>query len=592
MTMEMMEMGQQMYLLALERSLRIIRSTERLSLEASIEELCKVQLLKLIVGPNSRQLPRILANESEQTNEGIKVLYHSLFESNNSSYAFKGWEQTSLSYYTFIKVLEELTEENLFSGDNQEESRVKAEGEAFIGFLQLHYSGYLSKYSSPKLLNDFIVKVLDLERRESFADPCCGIGGLLLEAVKQTAGRIRLKGFDVNQRMVNTANLQLMMYGYNDLAVGCHNILETPVVFMEGPFEAVATHLPQIQRFSIAGNRNALVNTFPRAQEDIFISQIVKMLKHNGIAALVVSDDLLISESRKNSRTWLKETVQILNITRFEGVSYTDSSVRHAYNVIVLKKSRSVVNDVCVATLIKDDVSEGEVWKTAYELGSMIRGESPYLPQGSKYFKYQDENTWNVNLLFSREIMGTKYPTCQLRDILVHERQLVKIDDTENYKQLTVRNRGLGVVDRKDEYKGANSSNNTRFIARTGQIIVSSLEANKGAIGVVPKELDGALVSSNYYLFDIIDPIVDPDYLVMVLSSKPVSKQLDYFVGGSVMPRISIRKFLSLVIPLPDLETQKRLVASLKRKVKKALEIQDELEKEQNEFSMRLFGYA
>jgi len=93
-----------------------------------------------------------------------------------------------------------------------------------------------------------------------------------------------------------------------------------------------------------------------------------------------------------------------------------------------------------------------------------------------------------------------------------------------------------------------------------------------------------------YYLFTIISPDVDPDYLAMVLCSEPVLKQLAFFKRGTVRPSVSIENIMSLLIPLPSIEEQKMLVANLKRKVRQVQMIQNDLEKEQKEFSHKLFG--
>lgn len=585
--MKTMEMGKQQYFQSLEQSLKIIRSIDRLSLEASIEELCKVQLLKWCYEQVKDRPLDVMAEGSLWGDVDVKYVYQKYAELYVPLYAFKGWEQSHLSKNSFLRVIEELSNVNLFGSDIHEEVT------AFSEFLQKHFSGYLSEYSSPILLCEYIVTALDMEQRESFADPCCGLGGLLLETIKRNKEYIKVKGYDINQRMANIANLQMIMHGLSEGIVECRDIMEKAVVFMEGPYEAVASHLPMRHKaFSVAQKRFGNVDRiFPRIQEDIIIGQILKMLKINGVAALVVSDELLMSDSRKDSRKWLFENAQILSITRFEELAYYGDSNKRSYNVMFLKKTEEPVTDVCLATLIKSDASENEIIQTALSLRGVITGEKTACIKDSKYFRLLNEEVWNVNLLLSRERMGSKYPTCQLKDVLVHDRQIVKVVDDRNYKQLTVKSKGLGVVERKDEYIGKLfSMKNTRYLARNGQIIISSLEADKGAVGVVPKELDGALVSSNYYLFSIISPKVDPDYLALVLSSKPVLMQLEHFKRGSVMPRISIEKLLSLVIPLPDLEEQKLLAVNLKRKVKRANQIQDELEKEQRDFSVNLFG--
>lgn len=579
-------LGQQQYLQALERSLRIIRNTDRLSLEASIEELCKIQLMKVYFDKTSMNSLLQYASALKVSDEDVKVFYERYFNTYVPSSSFKGWESLYMGKGSFIKVVEELSEDGLFASEPVDRAN------AFSEFLQLHYAGYLSEYSTPEVLSKFIDTLLNTENLLSLSDPCCGLGGTLVEVVKQKGNGIKIKGYDVNQRMVNTANLQLLMYGYKETAVECQDVLETAVAYMDGPYEAVVSHLPVRHRaFSIAGRRgDGIDRMFSRIQEDIIISQILKMLKHDGIAALVVSDELLLTERRADSRRWLYQNAQILNITRFEGISYNGSSNKRAYNVMILRKVDYPTSDVCLATLIKDGTSEEEIREIAQNIKKSIYENGNIKDYQSQYFRLMEEDVWNVNLLFAKEKMGFRYPTVFLKDLVISDRERAKVVDDRYYKQLTVKIKGLGVVERETEYIGTSSSNNVRYVAHGGQIIMSSLEADKGAVGIVPKELNKALVSRNYYLFTITSDNIDPDYLAMVLSSEPVLRQLRQHKRGYIMSRISIEKILSLVIPLPSLEEQRMLVGRLMRKVKRVMQIQDELEKEQKEFALNLFG--
>ena len=281
-----------------------------------------------------------------------------------------------------------------------------------------------------------------------------------------------------------------------------------------------------------------------------------------------------------------------MNITRFDGLTYSGSSIVRSYNVMFVRRLGYPTSDVCSALHFKMGTDECEIKKVAEILRKTIYAESPEIPNSEhiRYIRLLENEVWNVALLFAREKMGTRYPTCMLKDIMAHDRQRVRVKDSWNYKQLTVKSKGLGVVNRKVEYIGKPFSNKVRYAARSGQIIISSLEANKGAVGIVPKELNNALVSSNYYLFTIISQEVDPDYLVMVLSSEPVLRQMEFYKRGLVMSRISIEKIMSVVIPLPSLEEQKKLVGTLMRKVRKVQTIQKELENEQKDFAWKLFG--
>lgn len=585
--MNNMKFEEQQYLQSLERSLRLIRSGERLSLEASIEELCKVLLIQIYLERKSqRTLDKFVGHVVVMDDDDLDY-YHELFKEFGLDYSFKGWDYLKLKLSTLMNVVDELTNKSLF------ESEPEARAKAFTDFLQLHYSGYLSEYSTPSILNKYIMDVVDPQRFHTFADPCCGLGGFLVEATVRGCHSLEIKGYDINQRMVNTANLQLLMYGCDSCFVNCVDFTEVAIVYADEQYEVVASHLPSRYRtFSIAGKRSDLERRhFSNIPEDVLISQILKMLKIHGIAALVVSDDFLYSAHRYESRRWLYENVQILNITRFDGIAYNGSSNMRAYNVMFLRRLDAPTSDVCSATLFKAGTDEAKIKDAAQNLRKAIYAEDTDVPKDEhfRYFRLLEEDTWNVDLIFAREKMGWNYPICRLRNLMFHDRQRAKVGSGNNYKQLTVKSWGLGVVDRKEEYSGTHIER-IRYAAKNGQIIISSQEAVKGAVGIVPKELNNALVSNNYYLFTVDSPDVDPDYLVMVLSSEPVLKQLSFYKRGIARPRVTIEDILSLVIPLPSIEEQKMLVANLKKKVKQAQMIQNDLEKEQKEFSRKLFG--
>ena len=111
------------------------------------------------------------------------------------------------------------------------------------------------------------------------------------------------------------------------------------------------------------------------------------MLKVHGIAALVVSDDLLYSERRAESRRWLYQNAQILNITRFEGIAYNGSSNMRAYNVMFLRRVDAPTSDVCSATMFNEGISESEIQDAARNLSKAIYSESLDVPK-DKYFRY------------------------------------------------------------------------------------------------------------------------------------------------------------------------------------------------------------
>ena len=56
------------------------------------------------------------------------------------------------------------------------------------------------------------------------------------------------------------------------------------------------------------------------------------------------------------------------------------------------------------------------------------------------------------------------------------------------------------------------------------------------------------------------------------------------------MSKISIEKILSVVIPLPDIDTQKRLSKQMMKQMRKVQKAQEELSSKQMSFVKEVFG--
>lgn len=79
------------------------------------------------------------------------------------------------------------------------------------------------------------------------------------------------------------------------------------------------------------------------------------------------------------------------------------------------------------------------------------------------------------------------------------ERPIV-LQDEEEYQLVTVR-RGFGGVDSRGSFLGKNVLVKNYFIVKTGDFIISKRQIAHGACGIVPPELDGAVVSNEYNVF-------------------------------------------------------------------------------------------
>ena len=94
------------------------------------------------------------------------------------------------------------------------------------------------------------------------------------------------------------------------------------------------------------------------------------------------------------------------------------------------------------------------------------------------------------------------WPIARLGEFLTERKEFITIDDFARYKRARVQLHGRGIALR-DEIVGAEIKTKSQQVARAGEFLVPEIDAKVGGFGVVPPELDDAIVSSHYFLFQI-----------------------------------------------------------------------------------------
>jgi len=147
----------------------------------------------------------------------------------------------------------------------------------------------------------------------------------------------------------------------------------------------------------------------------------------------------------------------------------------------------------------------------------------------------------------------------KLSSVIKRVKDTVTIENDKQYTRITIRQYGQGVIAR-DMVLGNTIGTKRQFLATGGQLIVSGIDARNGSIGIVPEELTGAIVTNDFWLFDIADTVV-PQYLFMLLSAERFQQYWQSKSSGTTnRQRINQNDLLAMEIPLPDLATQHRIV--------------------------------
>ena len=167
--------------------------------------------------------------------------------------------------------------------------------------------------------------------------------------------------------------------------------------------------------------------------------------------------------------------------------------------------------------------------------------------------------------------MKNKWPLVTLGDLLTPLRQQIEIDPLDIYKQVTVKLHHKGVVIR-EEINGS-TIKSKQYRASKGQFIISRIDARNGAMGLIPPELDGAIVTNDFLTYDVNEDKLLPEYFDYLTSTEAFVKEcIKASEGTTNRVRLRPEKFLNIEIFLPSLEGQKRIVAKIERSMAKVEE--------------------
>ena len=157
--------------------------------------------------------------------------------------------------------------------------------------------------------------------------------------------------------------------------------------------------------------------------------------------------------------------------------------------------------------------------------------------------------------------MTTRFPKVRLGSFLKHRKKFFTLDDTARYKRVRVQLHNQGVVLR-DTVKGEELRTKKQHAVRTGDLLVAEIDAKVGGFGIVPAELDGAIVSSHYFLYEIDETKCLRGWLDAFIRSGGLEDQVKAR-GTTNYAAIRPEHVLDFEIPLPPVDEQRGIMARI-----------------------------
>lgn len=191
-------------------------------------------------------------------------------------------------------------------------------------------------------------------------------------------------------------------------------------------------------------------------------------------------------------------------------------------------------------------------------------------------------SNWSVHFaLESSFAYNPDYSLYPIGSLLHRTREEVVIQDNELYQQVTVRMNGQGVIPRSEDLvKGQDIGTKRQFRLRAGQFVMSRIDARHGAVGIAPKNLDGAILTNDFPAYNINRDLVNPQFFALVTGTDAFIRFCrNCSTGTTNRQRLDEALFLDVHVPVPPLGEQARLVAEYNERMQTAFDKRNKAEK-------------
>lgn len=346
--------------------------------------------------------------------------------------------------------------------------------------------------------------------------------------------------------------------------------------------------------------------------EVLFLERCLNLLKPGGRMGIVLPEGVMNNTALQRIREFVEGRAKIINITSIPQDVFIASGATIKPSLLFLQKFSEIesqeykkLQSKIIANQNTNELTTKEIEnKTKSELKEKFNyqltiadiknagitttgaySEDNQLPKAlaefKKYNKFSAKSTafnndfvkilsyselvnWSVSNLYNNfSSKQKKYPSVRIGDFLVRNNEIVKIEDGVYYKRITIKINNNGIYLR-DTQIGSKIGTKRQYIVKGGQFALSKIDARSGAMGIIPSDLEGAVVTADFLTYNINSEIIVPEYLELLTSTKEFIEFCKKSSSGTTnRQRLNEKMFLNASIPLPPIKVQRELVKEI-----------------------------
>ena len=424
-------------------------------------------------------------------------------------------------------------------------------------------------------------------------DPSCGVASFLSAAIRSLHAKARqvrppvnisqwlhslmserVIGIDKSERMTRLATLALTLFGAGNVNIYKANALATRgaesevTKSLEAKARLILTNPPfgatykgsETEGFEMTGSNG-------RAESEVlFIEKYFAWLAPGGVLVSIVPDSVLVNRgSFSRLREWLFPRCHIEAVISLPSVAFAASGTTVKTSILVLRKPLTAIETrpstfFAVATNIGFVVNtrgghRRRIHTAVNDLPLLLEqytARSPYGTELSVHAKRWDA-PYHIGLPseYAAIVDAPAESFLKVSDVafLVEDRNNPRQEHSGTFRYIEISDVDLntGMVGYKDIAVG-DAPSRARKKVHTGDVLISTVRPERGAIGIVPPELHGAICSTGFAVLRCLD--FEPLALVWLLKTETVKHQMLKHNIGIAYPAIAEQTCMELTLPM------------------------------------------
>lgn len=459
----------------------------------------------------------------------------------------------------------------------------------------------------PRWLTDFMLRLGNVHKDDSILDIYSGFGDSIAVDLFNRS-RTNLWVICPNSRAALWARIQQVVFGKGNVNILIGEVPPYSVLTSKSSPEPTLVVVAPPFNLKVPGNSSLQLNSSKIGTSDeIYLELAIHWARPRGRIIALVPERILFAESSKKLRRFLLNEVNLTAIISL-GKYLPDSSIKTS--ILILDKANSNVGEdkrvflASIPSLETEntlDSREIEICRDILETLSSWRDGEP-ISKTPKIGEVTHAELDIGNLTVTKHL--SKYSADSGSDEVPFPMVplLEVINDIRRGSTLTLEDNGnLPVIGPKsirpmelDKYSldltVQSKLTSSPTFAEAGDVVINAISTYRGAAAVVAQELDDTLVSRNVIVLTPDPTVVASEYLAAAINSEYVKTQIDEITTGSVIPAISIRLLKDIAVPLPDLETQRRIMDQITSSFEHVQKARKHLEKVESRYT-RILRY-